>query len=131
MFSFGSKPKMCSSIVDAAIAECLKSNNNDKGACKWVYIAKDLCEGKVTEDSIENEVAEQLKKEPKAPNKKICCTCPPSKLARDNCTVANSGEDCRALVFAHRMCLKSEGFVNVCFKGFETATIDLLTFLLC
>eukprot|EP00850_Spirogloea_muscicola_P017961 SM000159S01792 [mRNA] locus=s159:227376:227992:- [translate_table: standard] len=44
--------------------------------------------------------------------KKICCACPKTKRARDEC-VAERGqeaEECRRLIEAHKACLRSEGF---------------------
>ncbi|TYZ58313.1 hypothetical protein PybrP1_004688 [[Pythium] brassicae (nom. inval.)] len=43
--------------------------------------------------------------------KKICCSCPETKSARDLCLV-NNGEDlCKELIEKHKACLRSEGFV--------------------
>lgn len=46
--------------------------------------------------------------EPK--KKKICCACPETKQARDECMVLNGEEACAALVEAHKVCLRKEGF---------------------
>lgn len=45
-----------------------------------------------------------------APKKKICCACPDTKLARDECIVINGEDACAALVEAHKVCLRAEGF---------------------
>lgn len=44
------------------------------------------------------------------PKKKICCACPDTKLARDECIVINGEDACAALVEAHKVCLRAEGF---------------------
>lgn len=44
------------------------------------------------------------------PKKKICCACPNSKKARDECIVLNGEEACKQLIEAHKQCLRSEGF---------------------
>lgn len=43
--------------------------------------------------------------------KKICCSCPVTKAARDSCVVAKGEEHCRVEVDAHKVCLREEGFV--------------------
>lgn len=44
--------------------------------------------------------------------KKMCCACPTTKKARDECVVARGEDDerCRALIEAHVKCLRKEGF---------------------
>ncbi|TMW62576.1 hypothetical protein Poli38472_005194 [Pythium oligandrum] len=42
--------------------------------------------------------------------KKICCSCPDTKKARDLCVVTNGEENCKELIEAHKICLRSEGF---------------------
>ena len=44
--------------------------------------------------------------------KKICCCCPETKTARDECVVFKGDEDpiCQKLIEAHKACLRSEGF---------------------
>lgn len=42
--------------------------------------------------------------------KKICCACPDTKQARDDCIIQNGEDACAALVEAHKVCLRSEGF---------------------
>lgn len=44
--------------------------------------------------------------------KKICCCCPETKKARDECVVFKGEEDpdCVRLIEAHKQCLRSEGF---------------------
>lgn len=44
------------------------------------------------------------------PNKKICCACPESKKARDECIVLNGEEACKQFIEAHKVCLRKEGF---------------------
>jgi cytochrome c oxidase assembly protein subunit 17 len=46
----------------------------------------------------------------KKKKKKICCACPDTKLARDECVVINGEDACSALVEAHKACLRAEGF---------------------
>ncbi len=45
--------------------------------------------------------------------KKICCCCPETKKARDECVVFKGEEhpDCVKLIEAHKVCLREEGFV--------------------
>lgn len=42
--------------------------------------------------------------------KKICCSCPETKTARDECIVKNGEEKCKYLIEAHKVCLRDEGF---------------------
>ena len=44
--------------------------------------------------------------------KPICCCCPDTKKARDECVVfrGEEHEDCLKLIEAHKMCLREEGF---------------------
>ena len=42
--------------------------------------------------------------------KPICCCCPDTKLARDECMVQHGEEGCAALIEAHKQCLRDEGF---------------------
>ena len=44
--------------------------------------------------------------------KPICCCCPDTKKARDECVVFKGEEDpdCKKLIEAHKMCLREEGF---------------------
>ncbi|GLD99129.1 hypothetical protein PINS_up007848 [Pythium insidiosum] len=42
--------------------------------------------------------------------KKICCSCPETKKARDLCVVTNGEENCKDVIEAHKACLRSEGF---------------------
>ena len=43
--------------------------------------------------------------------KKICCSCPATKLARDACVVEKGEELCAAAIDEHKACLRAEGFV--------------------
>ena len=44
--------------------------------------------------------------------KKICCCCPETKKARDECVLmkGEEHEDCIKLIEAHKVCLREEGF---------------------
>jgi cytochrome c oxidase assembly protein subunit 17 len=42
--------------------------------------------------------------------KKICCSCPETKLVRDTCVVTNGQEHCATEIEAHKACLRTEGF---------------------
>jgi len=44
--------------------------------------------------------------------KKICCCCPETKKARDECVLMKGEEhdDCKKLIEAHKICLREEGF---------------------
>ena len=44
--------------------------------------------------------------------KKICCACPTTKTARDQCCVERGTEDARCieLINAHKACLREDGF---------------------
>ncbi|KAK4531047.1 hypothetical protein CCYA_CCYA06G1904 [Cyanidiococcus yangmingshanensis] len=44
------------------------------------------------------------------PKKKICCACPETKRARDECIAERGEEACRDLIEAHKACLRAEGF---------------------
>jgi len=50
------------------------------------------------------------KPEPEKPKKKICCACPETKTARDECIMVNGEEKCAELIEAHKKCLRAEGF---------------------
>ena len=42
--------------------------------------------------------------------KKICCSCPKTRKARDNCIVMKGAEGCFFEIEAHKSCLRLEGF---------------------
>jgi cytochrome c oxidase assembly protein subunit 17 len=42
--------------------------------------------------------------------KKLCCSCPETKRARDECFVAHGEAGCADMVEAHKVCLRNEGF---------------------
>lgn len=42
--------------------------------------------------------------------KKICCSCPQTRKARDECIVLNGEDACRKFIEAHKVCLRQEGF---------------------
>lgn len=42
--------------------------------------------------------------------KKICCSCPETKKARDECVVVKGEASCGDLIEAHKKCLREEGF---------------------
>ena len=42
--------------------------------------------------------------------KKICCSCPETKKARDECVVLNGEDKCADVIEAHKRCLREEGF---------------------
>lgn len=44
--------------------------------------------------------------------KKICCSCPETKQARDECTIQYGPEaqECQEKIEAHKQCLRAEGF---------------------
>lgn len=46
----------------------------------------------------------------KKPQKKICCACPTTKTARDECVVKFGEAECKEQIEAHLRCLRSEGF---------------------
>lgn len=47
-----------------------------------------------------------------APKKKICCACPGTKKLRDECIILHTEDHpyCKALIEAHKECLRLEGF---------------------
>jgi cytochrome c oxidase assembly protein subunit 17 len=56
-------------------------------------------------------VADSMQADEKpAKPKKICCACPETKQARDQCIIENGEEACAMLVEAHKICLRAEGF---------------------
>lgn len=55
-------------------------------------------------------VAQSMPDVESKPKKKICCACPDSKKARDECIVLNGEDACKELVEAHKVCLRKEGF---------------------
>ena len=42
--------------------------------------------------------------------KKICCSCPDTKQARDECIVTHGEDKCSQYINAHKACLRLEGF---------------------
>lgn len=42
--------------------------------------------------------------------KKICCSCPKTRKARDECLVLKGPEGCLFQIEAHKACLREEGF---------------------
>eukprot|EP00658_Telonema_sp_P-2_P040565 TRINITY_DN29004_c0_g1_i2.p1 TRINITY_DN29004_c0_g1~~TRINITY_DN29004_c0_g1_i2.p1 ORF type:complete len:120 (+),score=41.67 TRINITY_DN29004_c0_g1_i2:110-469(+) len=42
--------------------------------------------------------------------KRICCSCPETRKARDECIIVNGEEACSAFIKAHKACLRAEGF---------------------
>jgi cytochrome c oxidase assembly protein subunit 17 len=42
--------------------------------------------------------------------KGMCCACPDTKKARDECIVRNGDEKCKDFIEAHKVCLRSKGF---------------------
>lgn len=42
--------------------------------------------------------------------KKICCSCPETKLKRDECITQNGEDKCKDLIELHKQCLRAEGF---------------------
>ncbi|KAJ1449669.1 cytochrome c oxidase copper chaperone [Pelagophyceae sp. CCMP2097] len=42
--------------------------------------------------------------------KKICCSCPDTRKLRDACIMEKGDENCAALIEAHKVCLRLEGF---------------------
>ena len=44
------------------------------------------------------------------PKLRICCACPETKKARDECVVNNGEEHCADKIEAHKVCLRAEGF---------------------
>jgi cytochrome c oxidase assembly protein subunit 17 len=53
------------------------------------------------------------KAETKEKPKKICCACPETKRARDECVVAHGADEdgaCKEKIAAHLKCLRAEGF---------------------
>lgn len=44
------------------------------------------------------------------PQKKICCACPDTKKARDECMIKYGEDRCGDLIEAHKVCLRKEGF---------------------
>ena len=42
--------------------------------------------------------------------KKICCSCPDSKKARDLCLMEKGADLCADMIEAHKVCLRAEGF---------------------
>ena len=44
------------------------------------------------------------------PKCRICCACPETRKARDECIVENGEELCFDKIEAHKACLRAEGF---------------------
>ena len=62
---------------------------------------------------LENTFLTQQKEPPKIgkSGKKICCSCPDTKQARDQCVVQHGEENCLKYIDAHKECLREEGFI--------------------
>ena len=41
---------------------------------------------------------------------KMCCACPETKKARDECVIAKGEDNCKELIEAHKVCLRKMGF---------------------
>ncbi|KAL1525633.1 hypothetical protein AB1Y20_020486 [Prymnesium parvum] len=54
--------------------------------------------------------AELAKPEEKKPPCKICCACPETRKARDDCVVFNGEDACEQQIEAHKACLRAQGF---------------------
>ncbi|KAJ9453949.1 Cytochrome c oxidase copper chaperone 1 [Diplonema papillatum] len=50
--------------------------------------------------------------EKKTPSCKICCACPSTRSARDECIIRNGEENCKSQIEAHYQCLLTEGFTE-------------------
>ena len=46
----------------------------------------------------------------KKPEIKICCACPETKKARDECIFENGEENCKEYIDKHMECLRDLGF---------------------
>ncbi len=46
----------------------------------------------------------------KKPTCKICCACPETRKARDECVLLHGEEECGERIEEHRACLRAEGF---------------------
>lgn len=44
------------------------------------------------------------------PPVKMCCACPETKKARDECVLFYGEENCEKLIEAHKECLRAHGF---------------------
>ncbi|PRP81624.1 hypothetical protein PROFUN_01131 [Planoprotostelium fungivorum] len=44
------------------------------------------------------------------PKLKICCACPETKRARDECIVLRGEDQCGPQIEAHKVCLRAAGF---------------------
>ncbi len=42
--------------------------------------------------------------------KRICCSCPETKVLRDECVITNGEDKCADVIEAHKACLRKEGF---------------------
>lgn len=97
------------SITQQYLNECIQKKED----CKWLQYAHDMCIGKITQQALLKQIQDELERNPKTPTKKICCTCKPSKLVRDDCYAKYGETKCKDILEAHKMCLRSEGFKDV------------------
>ena len=83
--------------------ECKTSSGTCKassGTCKAAESAPAAAPANVAADGIQRNAA----------GKKICCACPETKKARDECVVRNGKEACSVEIEKHFKCLRDEGF---------------------
>jgi cytochrome c oxidase assembly protein subunit 17 len=94
--------------------ECM-FQHGDESKCKWLIEAHGMCMGYTNKENLSIEIQKSLELEPRTPKKKICCSCPETKKARDACIVQHGqeNEQCGHLIEAHKLCLRNEGFQNV------------------
>lgn len=81
--------------------------------CSFLEKAHHICLKKTTFSLLNKEIEESLIKNPRVPEKKICCACPETKKARDECNLQS--DDCKLFIDVHQLCLKNQGF-KVIFK---------------
>ena len=55
-------------------------------------------------------MAEAKQPEKGKSGKGMCCACPETKEARDDCITRNGEEACKELIKAHLECLRADGF---------------------
>jgi cytochrome c oxidase assembly protein subunit 17 len=90
---------------------CLSNQLKDtKINCEFLLKGHEICLKKTSFSDETKKILENLKINPKTPTKKICCVCPETKKARDDCHITGDETKCQKFYDSHKLCLLSEGF---------------------
>jgi cytochrome c oxidase assembly protein subunit 17 len=95
---------MCEKYIEN-YNKCLKENGS---FCKFFKISIDMCNNISSFEIERQKLEKEIEKNPRIPQKKICCSCPETKKIRDQCNIES--DDCKYFILSHDLCLIEEGF---------------------